>query len=208
MEAGAFGILAREMKCEKCHKAEAETVIHANENGRDREYYVCKACAAESERRRKAAARKGRGKPRAGLSLTINALPENMVPPPVLDALMSATADLMGSLAGRADAAARKEDIKCKVCGHTWEDYSESGLLGCPACYHAFRERLEDRLRKVHVATSCGGKVPMRRSGEAVRKSIEKRMAEAVAAQDFEEARRLRDQLSGLDGGDGVKEGE
>ena len=34
------------MKCELCHMADAETVLHLKKDGQDRELYVCKKCAA------------------------------------------------------------------------------------------------------------------------------------------------------------------
>ena len=43
-----------------------------------------------------------------------------------------------------------EDNIKCKTCGYTLEDYSITGLLGCPDCYDTFGDSLDDILYKIH----------------------------------------------------------
>ena len=52
------------MKCELCHKADAQTAITLVKKGEEQELYVCKACAkAENERRKTEESEKGDGNP-------------------------------------------------------------------------------------------------------------------------------------------------
>jgi len=190
------------MKCELCHNNEAAEVLHRNENGLDREYYVCPACAAREKNAIKAAARKKRDKSRPNMSLTIHAIGAP-VPPPVLDALLGATANFMGSLENAA--MGDPSDLKCKVCGRSWGTFRDTGLLGCPACYHAFKELLEPRFKAMQPGLKHTGRTPQAAYAGDMREALEKRLEKAVREQNFEEAGRLRDELAKLGGKPGSR---
>jgi len=89
--------------------------------------------------------------------------------------------------------------IKCPACGCSKEKFEETGRFGCPKCYEAFRPFLDGMLRKMHKGLRHIGKI----SGpHLTREAFEGRMAElnaaieaAVAAEDYEEAARLRDEI-------------
>ena len=179
-----------EMKCELCHKSEAEAVLHKKENGVVREYYVCGECARREERARKQQGRK-RGRQGSGVSVSVHAIPESDVPPPVLDALLNATAEIAGKIKHDIDAAT----AKCRVCGMTWDEFSDHCLLGCPACYHAFKSLLAPYLKKHHCAASHE-RARSAPSGGGACAALEEKLREAVERQDFEEAGRLRDEIA------------
>ncbi len=42
-----------------------------------------------------------------------------------------------------------REASKCKTCGSTYEDFIQTGMLGCPDCYETFSERIDPILRKL-----------------------------------------------------------
>ena len=50
---------------------------------------------------------------------------------------------------------------KCPVCGLTFEEYSHTGLVGCAACYTAFRDELMPAIRRIHGKTVHKGKHPL-----------------------------------------------
>ena len=52
-------------------------------------------------------------------------------------------------------------ETRCPVCGCTLEDYARTGLLGCAACYQAFRAELEPAIRRIHGKTVHEGKHPL-----------------------------------------------
>ncbi len=43
-----------------------------------------------------------------------------------------------------------KEELKCPVCGYTFDDYANSGMFGCPKCYDTFSDRLDEIFLKLH----------------------------------------------------------
>lgn len=91
-------------------------------------------------------------------------------------------------------------DLQCPECGMTFSQFRESSLLGCPQCYKAFEAPLSPLLERAHDGgTHHLGKVPRRAgAGEARQVQIgrlRKRLDEAVAAEDYELAARLRDDI-------------
>jgi protein arginine kinase activator len=90
-------------------------------------------------------------------------------------------------------------DVKCPRCGFSQMDFKKSGRLGCPECYKIFAEGLNGLLKTMHKGTRHTGKSP-----EALRKTredsdrlktLQKRLAKAIEAEDFEQAAALRDEL-------------
>ncbi len=77
----------------------------------------------------------------------------------------------------------------CAVCGLTAAEFKAQGRLGCEHDYEALRPALEPLLERIHRSLAHAGKAP-----RAVRvREWQKRMRAAVAAEDYEEAARLRD---------------
>ena len=42
-----------------------------------------------------------------------------------------------------------REEEKCPSCGYTFENYSDTGFLGCPNCYDTFSDRLDEIFLKI-----------------------------------------------------------
>jgi protein arginine kinase activator len=85
-------------------------------------------------------------------------------------------------------------------CGLTFSQFREKSLLGCPGCYEAFDELLVPLLERAHESgTQHLGKVPSRAGASQHRQQqirmMRKRLTEAVEAEDFEQAARLRDDI-------------
>ena len=93
------------MKCELCHKADAQTAITRGEGETEEELYVCNACAkAERQRRQKKSlrTRKMSGLP-PGVSMSITQISggdgeEEIEPPPFLGAIVNAFHDMVSDL--------------------------------------------------------------------------------------------------------------
>ncbi|HVM47378.1 MAG TPA: UvrB/UvrC motif-containing protein [Candidatus Acidoferrum sp.] len=95
--------------------------------------------------------------------------------------------------------AAGGSELKCPRCGFTQADFKKAGRLGCAECYHTFSEALGGLLKTMHKGTRHVGKVP-----EALRQSrdlsdrvkdLQDKLNKAIAAEDFEEAAILRDEI-------------
>lgn len=91
-------------------------------------------------------------------------------------------------------------ELKCDECGLTFSQFRETSLLGCPSCYAAFETPLSPLLERAHEGgTHHIGKVPRRAGAGEQRQAqllrMRKRLDEAVAAEDYELAARLRDDI-------------
>lgn len=91
-------------------------------------------------------------------------------------------------------------ELRCGDCGTTFAQFRENSLLGCPACYKAFEAPLSPLLERAHDGGSHHvGKVPRRAGAGEQRQALlgrmRKRLDEAVAAEDYELAARLRDDI-------------
>lgn len=109
--------------------------------------------------------------------------------------------------------------LRCEHCGLTFAQFKKSGLMGCAACYDTFEQRLAPLLERAHegVSRHCG-KVPRRaltksrlacetEPGSVVDKarasadrieSLRRELADAVKAEAYEKAAKIRDELLGL----------
>jgi protein arginine kinase activator len=95
--------------------------------------------------------------------------------------------------------AAGGAQVKCPKCGFTQADFKKAGRLGCPECYTTFAEGLEGLLKSMHKGTRHAGKVPLAlqqtRDLSDRLKLLQKKLAEAVAQENFEQAASLRDEI-------------
>jgi protein arginine kinase activator len=98
-----------------------------------------------------------------------------------------------------AEELARLDQRSCPVCGITFLEFRKQGRLGCPHDYTCFAEELEPLLVNIHGETRHVGKVPKfcARGAEEQTQLIRLRreMKEAVAAEEYEQASRLRDEI-------------
>jgi protein arginine kinase activator len=105
----------------------------------------------------------------------------------------------------------------CPSCGTTYMEFRQSGLLGCPDCYRAFEAQLGPLLERAHEGGAHHvGKVPRRMLAGAPKvaggrrppeqpnpglvranqlAALRKRLEEAVKAEQYEQAAKLRDEI-------------
>ncbi|HSW31665.1 MAG TPA: UvrB/UvrC motif-containing protein [Longimicrobiales bacterium] len=103
---------------------------------------------------------------------------------------------------GDGDAASPEpaKDLRCSFCGLTFQDFRDTGRLGCPHCYATFEGQLRGLLRRIHGGTQHVGKVYLTPDPSAtdVHKRLEtlrRKLQRAVDTEDFERAARLRDEI-------------
>lgn len=184
------------MTCDLCGKNEA--AVHLTEviNDQTRELHLCEQCAQEKG----AAAAE-----QFGLAGLLAGLTE----------------------AGLKTGLRAGENPKCGRCGMSYQDFRKGGRLGCGGCYETFRKYLAPLLKRIHGSTQYTGALappaaagkPSRRAEPAgkaelagraglARKAepaeqvarLREQLKEAVAAERFEEAARLRDKIRALEG--------
>jgi len=162
------------MKCQFCGNP---STVHLTDivQKKKRELHLCEACAHEQ-----------------GL------IPEEHPPQIDLKALMSL---LMGMATppSAEPIGATIEDpaaLTCEACGLKYGEFRAEGRLGCPKDYDAFRQHLEPLLERIHRATAHDGKAPLairRKRARAELRVLRKKLTQAVKAERYEEAARIRD---------------
>ena len=50
------------------------------------------------------------------------------------------------------------KQLKCDNCNLTFDDFINSGKLGCPSCYDAFSEKIDPILKRIHGSNRYLGK--------------------------------------------------
>ena len=96
----------------------------------------------------------------------------------------------------------KEDSVHCDVCGLSYEEFQNTGKLGCAHCYEVFAEQLKPLLQRVHGRTQHAGHVPPNREEENRLQhcilELKSRMDHAVQDENFEEAATLRDQIRAL----------
>jgi protein arginine kinase activator len=99
-------------------------------------------------------------------------------------------------------AAADPGALTCPRCGLKYAAFRADGRLGCAHEYDAFRAALEPLLERIHHATRHVGKVPRAAWRRTQLADLHEQLRAAVAAENYEEAARLRDRLRQKEGAD------
>lgn len=161
------------MLCEKCGKNPATTHIKTAVNGKITELSLCGYCAA------KAGYNGFAGSTFSGI-----------------------LASMLGqSLKSGSPVTARR----CQCCGATFADIAETGKVGCALCYNEFGEELLPYLKRIHGSVHHTGKNPgnnqliIKEENNTVSK-LKAKLATLVAAEKYEEAALVRDEIKKLEG--------
>ncbi|MEZ6046503.1 MAG: UvrB/UvrC motif-containing protein [Planctomycetaceae bacterium] len=161
-------------KCSRCSKIATLHITEINE-GKVDELHLCESCA----------------------KMYLNQPPSN------LDEEFPAVEVEFNELMEEDDSEeSLAEETSCPSCGITYKEFRSKGRLGCPQDYIVFKPQLLGLLDNIHNATQHTGKYP-KRAPEASQKQFEliklrNDLSEAVQAEDYEEAARLRDQINAL----------
>jgi protein arginine kinase activator len=98
--------------------------------------------------------------------------------------------------------AATGGEVVCPSCGFTQSDFKKSGRFGCADCYAVFSEGLDGLLKTMHKGTRHIGKTPRQQrdaepatEGPDRLKQLNKRLEDAIAQEDYEQAAMLRDEI-------------
>jgi protein arginine kinase activator len=114
--------------------------------------------------------------------------------------------ELINELLGQVDETESEPEadasLTCVSCGYSLTKLKKSGRLGCPSCYIAFKEPIEEMLKDIHRGTLHIGKIPAilkdQLELERTVSSLETGLDAAIGEENYERAAELRDQLKEL----------
>ena len=86
---------------------------------------------------------------------------------------------------------------KC-VCGHTFGQFKRTGVLGCAECYKTFESELAPVISSAQLGRSQHQNRSLKNDTHDDIASLQKKLDEAVAAEEHEEAAVLRDRIRAL----------
>ena len=160
--------------CQGCKKHPA--TVHMTDitpEGEKRERHLCEACASE----------------------------EGMVPKPQSNVGVS---EMLAGLVVQKAAIQQLAELSCPKCKLTFVEFRNTGLLGCPCDYDAFEKALVPLIERAHESASHHiGKVPRRLGSPLPAENdlirLQRALTRAVDDEQYEEAARLRDRISGLE---------
>jgi protein arginine kinase activator len=169
------------MLCQICKKKEATIILTKVTEGQKTVIQLCKDCAYMFNDK-----------------LSIFPLPEFNIND-LLTGLLKAI-----DLYSKEEGVITIKELKCGNCHLTYDEFRQSGKLGCSVCYHDFREQLIPLLRRLHGNSEHVGKIPQRAKGKLNKirkiKQLRKELQEVVLKEEYEKAAKIRDEILKLEG--------
>ena len=155
------------MKCQSC---DLPATVHVTEivGGKKKELHLCQGCAEKKEILKQQ-------------ELNLSAILQT-----VIGQHVGAPTDELARLT-------------CPACGIKYMEFKAEGRLGCPHDYDVFRGALLPLLERIHRGTTHRGKIPPNATRHAARagelRELRQKLRQAVDAEAYEEAARLRDMI-------------
>jgi protein arginine kinase activator len=152
----------------KCQSCSNPATVHLTDivNGQKKETHLCQACAEQQQLLK-------------NQDLNLNVILQTVIGP---------------HLGAPTDEVSR---LTCPVCGIKYMEFKAEGRLGCPHDYQVFRVALRPLLERIHRAARHIGKVPRNTRHNLARQAeiveLRRQLRNAVEAEAYEEAARLRD---------------
>ena len=90
----------------------------------------------------------------------------------------------------------------CKVCGSTLDTIISTKQVGCAECYFTFQEEFEQSFKNLAISSGYKGALPKRikgyRSKLIDRMTMQLKLEDAIASEEYEKAAFYRDYLKVL----------
>ena len=97
----------------------------------------------------------------------------------------------------------RREELKCKSCGMSVDEFRNKGRLGCAECYEVFRGPIAELLERVHGAMQHIGRVPGLSDDDLERmqrlSELRRELDAAVREEAYESAAGIRDEIDSIE---------
>lgn len=177
------------MKCEICHEADAETVLHQKKDGQDRELYVCKKCAATARHPKDDT---------EGKAKSVSVVGPDGKPPQFVEDFFKAAMGLVDGL-GHLEEERKNGKRVCPRCHATWQTIEERGTLGCPSCWKTFAKEIRMKFLRGDYGIQHVGAMPETTKGADSRAYLQRELKKAIRLQKYEKAAEIQHRLDALD---------
>ena len=173
------------MQCERCAKKKATVFYRENLSGRIRALRICSDCADLLEQ---AGELEDMSDPLSGVLSPLFPSEDRSIRLP---------------FRSMTDASGREMGKKCPLCSMTFGDICDTGMLGCSQCYVIFAKELGEVIKAIHGGAEHRGQISSGHQDRLERilrlQDLRKQLKEAVAAEAYETAARLRDDIRSLE---------
>lgn len=100
----------------------------------------------------------------------------------------------------------------CEKCGMTFNEFLQTGKMGCDNCYRQFGARITPLLKRMHRNVNHTGKVPEKlykdiMAGKEIN-ILEKELQTAIKNEEYEKAAVLRDKIKAMQNDDMQRKGD
>lgn len=96
----------------------------------------------------------------------------------------------------------QSQNLFCKNCGLSYQEFAEKGFFGCHECYQTFADKLNPLLKRIHGNTQHSGKQPesflQKSEMEFEIDELKEKMKQAVDEENFEKAAEIRDKIHAM----------
>ena len=101
-------------------------------------------------------------------------------------------------------------EVKCKTCGMTYNDFINTGVFGCSDCYDVFSNPIDSLLKNLHGTAKHIGRSPkgkaekikiedkdekQEKPEENKKEKLEKDLEKAIKEERYEDAAKIRDMI-------------
>lgn len=166
------------MICEVCGEKEASVHLTSIINGKKTEMHMCEDCA------------KKRNKANIDDNLGFQSL---------LSGILNQNLTDYNSQIFKEE---KSQELVCKTCGMTYQEFTQKGFFGCEDCYILFNEKLDKLFKKIHGNIQHTGKYPLsfrtKIKIESEINKLENQMKIAVSKENFEKAAQIRDEIHAI----------
>lgn len=173
------------MKCENCGENEANVKYTQIINGVKKEWNLCKKCSED---------------------LGISNFNMDFDMPMNLSSFFADFLDEVntGSFLPNAK---QVEELKCKECGETFEEFVNTGKFGCGNCYEVFSDKIDTILKNMHNGNRHIGRkgIPSKThitnakqevvENQSQLEKLKQDLKQAIQEERYEDAAKIRDEI-------------
>lgn len=175
------------MLCQKCHKKTASVFISSIINGQETRMYLCNDCAKDYPL----------FKFNSQDPFSIKDVMEKF------DISEGDSIDTKKENLLAIDKDCEEKEIICPNCYSTYDEYRQTGKVGCSKCYEVFEKQLKPILRNIYGYEEYIGKSP-KKDNSHIYTSKEVRVLKedlnrAVEQEEYEKAADIRDKIKELE---------